>query len=340
MMEVSVVIPAYNRRSLIAEAIESVLAQTLPAREIIVVDDGSTDGTADIVAARFGTAVRIERLERNLGISAARNHGWRVATGELVALLDSDDAWLPGKLAAQVPQFENANVLAAHARATIVDQAGAPMPRRNSRYERAFRAAVARGYGYSGITFPWTTMLPSATVVRRNVLEELGGYDERLRDFEDWDLAWRIAARGRIAVNRDIFVRYRRHAGNTTTNLSQLELVTRKHLADVLPGYSGPGARAVRANLFRNLAWVAGERGDRSAQRAMLRASLRSHPGRAGRPWAPVRGAAPVDLFPSVAAAAAWRLHDRHTSRVAAGDAASVATAVIPTPSPTRRRRP
>ena len=91
-MEVSVVIPSYNRRAFIVEAVESVFAQTLPACEGIVVDDGSTDGTADLVRERFGTAVRVEQLERNAGISAARNRGWRVARGELIALLDSDDA--------------------------------------------------------------------------------------------------------------------------------------------------------------------------------------------------------------------------------------------------------
>ena len=315
MMEVSVVIPAYNRRTLIAEAIESVLAQTLPAREIIVVDDGSTDGTADIVAARFGTAVRIERLERNLGISAARNHGWRVATGELVALLDSDDAWLPGKLAAQVPQFENANVLATHGRVELVDGAGQPMPRATAVYERAFRAAAARGYSYAGITRLWTRILPSTTVFRRRLLEQLGGFDEWLRDFEDWDLFWRVATLGRVTVTPGTMARYRRHSGNTGMNLGAFELLNRKHLAEVLPGYRGPEAAVVRANLLRNLAWIAAERGDGAAQRARIRASIRARPALALQIWSPVRGASPVDLLPEVGAAAAWWVRDQCAPR-------------------------
>ena len=96
---VSVVIPVYNRASLVRRAVDSVLQQDTPAAEVIVVDDGSTDGTAPVLAS-YGGAIRVLRQE-NQGVSAARNHGVAASGGALIAFLDSDDRWLPGKLSCQ-----------------------------------------------------------------------------------------------------------------------------------------------------------------------------------------------------------------------------------------------
>jgi glycosyltransferase involved in cell wall biosynthesis len=100
---ISVVIPAHNAERYIAEAIDSVAAQFLPAAEIIVIDDGSTDGTAELVRQR-GDA-RLVRQD-NAGVAAALNHGVRVAQGELIAFLSADDIWLPHKLQAQVAEAD------------------------------------------------------------------------------------------------------------------------------------------------------------------------------------------------------------------------------------------
>ncbi len=97
---VSVVIPSYNRAGWLPAAVGSVLAQTHPATEILIVDDGSTDNSAEVCAA-FPAPVRYIR-QQNAGVSAARNRGMREATGEFIALLDSDDLWLPEKLAVQL----------------------------------------------------------------------------------------------------------------------------------------------------------------------------------------------------------------------------------------------
>ena len=96
-MKVTALIPAYNSAAWIAEALDSVAAQTAPPDEVIVVDDGSTDGTADIAESLGATCLRPGRV----GVSAARNLGVRAASGELIALLDSDDAWTPDKLEIQ-----------------------------------------------------------------------------------------------------------------------------------------------------------------------------------------------------------------------------------------------
>lgn len=99
-MKVTALIPTYNRRRQVLSAIDSVLAQTAPVDEIIVVDDGSTDGTAEAVCSRHGSDVRVFR-QGNAGVSAARNRGLREARGKWVAFLDSDDVWLPTKIERQ-----------------------------------------------------------------------------------------------------------------------------------------------------------------------------------------------------------------------------------------------
>ena len=99
-MKISTVIPTYNRRDHVLRAIKSVLAQTVAVDEIIVVDDGSTDGTAEAIGSRYGSSVRLFR-QKNGGVAAARNRGIREARGEWIALLDSDDIWLPTKIERQ-----------------------------------------------------------------------------------------------------------------------------------------------------------------------------------------------------------------------------------------------
>ena len=93
-MTVSAVIPAYNRKAYIRRAIDSALAQTIPVDEIVVIDDGSTDGTADAVEAWYGGQIRVVRQE-NTGVSGARLRGIREASGQWIAFLDSDDEWVP-----------------------------------------------------------------------------------------------------------------------------------------------------------------------------------------------------------------------------------------------------
>jgi glycosyltransferase involved in cell wall biosynthesis len=191
-VKVSVVIPVYNARDVIGETIETVLAQTWKDREIVVVDDGSSDGSGDIVRS-FGERVRYVRQE-NGGVARARNRGIAESTGEYVALLDHDDLWHPTKLDRQVavldgrPEVGMVVTDVAH-----LDREGKPMGVIGAGYNpsEAFARLFVRGF----------VPTPSAAMIRRSVLETVGGFDERFHSagLDDHELWTRIAARYEIA---------------------------------------------------------------------------------------------------------------------------------------------
>lgn len=180
---VSVVIPTYNRAQFIASAIESVLTQTFGDFELIVVDDGSTDRTSEIVTSISDPRVVFVRQE-NAGRSTARNRALALAKGAYIAFLDSDDLYLPGKLALQIQymdQHPEAGMI--YTSACCIDADGNDLP---ERYE-----ASRSGRIYADIAFfrPVTITLPTV-VVRREILEQVGGFDEQMNRFEDTDM-WR-----------------------------------------------------------------------------------------------------------------------------------------------------
>jgi len=288
---VSVIVPVHNRRTLIGATLRSVLAQTYPTVELLVIDDGSDDGTADEVASIFGTTLRLIRLPTNHGRSAARNVGWAEARGDLVAFLDSDDLWAPDKLARQVPCFTDPGVALVMCRIGVVDAAGLPLAAESAEIARACDAADGRGYDYGGVTETWCRMYTSTVVVRRRLLEASGGFDARLANFEDWDLFWRITRQGRVVALPDALVQYRRHRGNTPMRWVQDAepwlYVMRKHLAALDASDDAPVLRRARHNLLLNLSLGEYWRGDRRASRRWMWRALRENLrplGRAGHP--------------------------------------------------------
>ena len=183
-MLTSVIIPTHNRRALVREAVASVLAQRGATFELIVVDDGSTDGSAAALEAEFGSALQVIRTP-NCGVSAARNTGVARSRWEVIAFLDSDDTWLPDKLAVQV------SFLSAHPEVEICQteelwiRSGRRVnPRRRHRKP-------------SGTIFEPSLRLclvsPSAVAMRRTLFDRVGGFDESLPACEDYDLWLRIA---------------------------------------------------------------------------------------------------------------------------------------------------
>ena len=280
---VSVVIPTFNRRQWISATVESALAQTFEDFEVIVVDDGSTDGSPDMLAETFGDRIRVERLPRNLGRSTARNVGWALAKGEFVAFLDSDDLWSPEKLSRQMPYFGRPEVALVHCWVGKTDATGLRLERESRDLEQEFKVAAGRGYGYGGITQTWCRMYTSAVVLRRELLRKTGGFDPRLSNFEDWDVLWRVARSGEVATVPESLVLHRTHPGNTPTvwanDAAQWLEVNWKHLSELAGTSLGPEERRARGNLLLNMALGEYWRRDLAASRRWMWRALLSDPG-------------------------------------------------------------
>jgi glycosyltransferase involved in cell wall biosynthesis len=195
---VSAIIPTWNRRELVQRAIDSALAQTRPVEEIVVVDDGSTDGTEAALHARYGALIGtriVYHRQDNAGVSAARNAGMARARGRYFALLDSDDLWRPDKTARQFDWLEaHPDFGMALCDVVRVDADGTP-------YDVFRRRDVLREDGWA---LRWLllnpSLVPASTMFRREVFETCGGFDVALRTAEDIDFHLRVARRWKIGV--------------------------------------------------------------------------------------------------------------------------------------------
>lgn len=222
MPVVSVVIPAYNSAHLVGDAIRSVLAQTYQDFEIIVVDDGSTDNTRDVIAA-FGDRVRYV-WQPNSHISAARNHGFSLARGEILANLDADDLWLSNKLECQM------HVLEKHPDAGLVYCDGyvcavGQCPTRQNRISFLYvRPRDGRIFDY---VFKAAPVPSSSAIFPKRVWREIGGLDRSLRRGQDFEFFARIAATYPVYAVRKPLMVYRRHSCNTSSVLTPWNVQSR-----------------------------------------------------------------------------------------------------------------
>jgi glycosyltransferase involved in cell wall biosynthesis len=184
MAAVSVIIPTFNRANKIARAVASVLYQTFTDYEVLVVDDGSEDGTAEILKL-FRSRIKCIRHSKNLGVSAARNTGIAESRSPLLAFLDSDDYWVPGKLAAQVSFFSS------HPGA-VACQTEELWIRRGVRVNPMKKHLKPSGDIFEP-SLKLCVVSPSAVAVKRNLLEDVGLFDEGFPVCEDYDLWLRIS---------------------------------------------------------------------------------------------------------------------------------------------------
>ena len=191
--QVSVVIPVHNREALIGRAIDSVLRQSFADFELLVVDDGSTDATAARVLAHADPRLRLLRHAENRGAAAARNTAIAAARGEFIAFLDSDDEWLPDKIARQVA------CLAAAPPDTLMCCSGYWMVRERSR-EVAARIPAARGSWREALRDGCNLSPGSTAFIRRRAFDLHGPLDERLGRLEDWDWLLRYTTRHDLIV--------------------------------------------------------------------------------------------------------------------------------------------
>lgn len=251
---ITVVVPAYNCERYIAEALTSILTQGPAVKEVIVVDDGSTDSTCEIVR-RFGPPVRLIQ-QGNQGPAAARNKGLKEARGDYIAFLDGDDVWLPGKLDAQLDYLE------AHPDLKFVfGRISYWHPDSSGRYEHVppeelQGAAEGIDAPVSGWIYP-ELLLDSAVCIiavlmHRSVYEAVGGLDESLQTGEDYDYWLRVSRRFEMHKLSRHVARYRLH-GQGATREPRPESNELKVLSRAIEsfGTSGPDGRAVEPGQLR-----------------------------------------------------------------------------------------
>lgn len=208
---VSVVLPTYNRRQSVGKAIQSVLQQTYATLELIVVDDGSTDGTEQLVRQLSDTRISYLRHENNRGGSAARNTGLAAARGQLIAFQDSDDEWLPHKLERQVALLREAGETTGVVYCTYRRS----FPDGSSESHPADPASAPRGEIHRALL--WANFIGTPTIVaRRSCYESVGGFDEALPRFQDWDWMIRVSRDWQVGFVEEPLV----HAGFAGDNIS------------------------------------------------------------------------------------------------------------------------
>jgi glycosyltransferase involved in cell wall biosynthesis len=189
--KVSVIIPTYNRAKLITKTIDSVLAQTYTDYEIIVIDDGSTDDTLQVLQS-YKDKIRYIYQE-NAGVSAARNCGIEAAQGKWVAFLDSDDQWLPNKLSAQIEFVSRNHTKVCFTNVVIIGEKNRKTQTDAQRESKVFNDPFDLIMQDSFVPY-----LPSL-LVDRGFIQKLGGFDERLRWAEDTSLIYDLAFESEFA---------------------------------------------------------------------------------------------------------------------------------------------
>ncbi|MBI1203468.1 MAG: glycosyltransferase [Rhodopseudomonas sp.] len=256
---VSVIIPTYNRAGTLARAIDSVLAQTWRDLELIVVDDASSDGSRDVIAGYADNRLRYLRHDARKGGAAARNTGIVAARADLVAFQDSDDAWLPEKLQAQI---EYMNLHAADA----VVYTGMKRFNRNGSAEYIPPESIALRQGDILPSLLRENFVSTQTIlVRKALLEEIGMFDPDLPRFQDWDLVLRLAARTSFGLIDRPLVDVYETAGNISSIVAndlpaRLCIIKKqKSLFERRPSlllwqYYSMAKRALRRGEFKSLA--------------------------------------------------------------------------------------
>jgi len=280
----SIVLPLFNGAAYVGETLESIAAQTYQDAELVVVDDGSTDGSAALVeqVCRASASPILSRLllvtQANQGVAAARNAGIAAARGSWIALIDQDDLWLPGKLYAQVRALEANPSFGWHYTAF-------------TRFYNDGRE-VAKTDGAPGRLPTWRRLIagdlfipPAASLVRKSVCDAVGGFDSAVIPSDDWDFFLKLCARFECGYFAEQLVRFRSHP--QSTGKRQRARIFEAQL--VVLDRHGEAARAVMpARLVRhrraNILWHFGREhaaaGNYAAARTAFRHAVALHPWR------------------------------------------------------------
>ncbi|MDP3731821.1 MAG: glycosyltransferase family 2 protein, partial [Candidatus Omnitrophota bacterium] len=237
MPKVSVIIATYNRAHFICEAIDSALNQTFKDFEIIVVDDGSSDNTREVLE-KYGSTIYCIYHQVNKGRAEARNTGIKNAKCEYIAFLDDDDIWLPHKLEEQVAFLDShPEIGLVHTFTETVDEQGHLLKKETKNRFKLYKKAMKLGYTYEGMS-RLCVMFLSTVMARKKCFDKGGIFDSSIPAFEDWDLYLRIALYYRIDTITEPLVKYRLHKGQCSISefISGRIQTSLKHLSLINSG--------------------------------------------------------------------------------------------------------
>jgi glycosyltransferase involved in cell wall biosynthesis len=249
--QVSVVINSYNHAAFVGEAIQSVLDQSFQDFEIVVTDDASTDGTPDIVKGFADPRISLEVFERNRGTAVALNATIARARGEFIAILNSDDFALPGRLATQVAFLRaNPHIAAVFGLPRAVDERGAPA-KCFVDFMRPFSLTdLSQKSWLNFFFFHGNCLCDPTAMIRRSAYQEVGSYDPRLINLEDFDMWVRICSRHDIHVMREELTAYRVRNDNRNMSAPRPDTLLRSQFefSQILRRY-----RTMSTELLRNV---------------------------------------------------------------------------------------
>lgn len=257
MPKVSIIIPAYNAEDYIREAVDSALAQTHEDREVIVVDDASTDDTP-LVLKSYGDRIIVHR-QANAGVSGARNTGARLATGAILAFLDADDLWRPTKLEAQLAAAQHP---VSYTNRFNFGERG-HLPEVQSEI-----TPLLSGDVFVPLMLRGNFITVSSVMMTRGVFAELGGFEHQPGGCEDWDLWLRAAQRYQFSVCPEPLVGYRFTSNSMSRNYRAMAPARRRVVSRALDSAKGralswPVRRQIWAETCRTNGWDAGQAGAR-----------------------------------------------------------------------------
>lgn len=285
---VSVVMPAYNARKYVAEAIESVLAQTFVDFECLIIDDGSTDETGQILQSHAARDRRIRIITQpNSGIGAALNRGIEESRGQYIARMDSDDLCLPQRFERQVDHLNRTpDCVLVGSRVLMIDPDGCPL------FEMESVQTAHEAIDRLLMEAQWSIVHPSV-MMRSDAVRKLGGYNNDLVPVEDHDLFLRLAEVGKLANLPEILLKYRKHPMNSVRVLADRRVNALKKVMDAAWKRRGIGDRGNYPTILpdvdrddpqrevkqkRNWGWQCLKCGNVAVARKYAFASLRSAP--------------------------------------------------------------
>lgn len=273
MPQVSVIIPAYNAMAFLPQTLDSVLAQTFADFEVWVVNDGSTDPTAEWVSNLTDRRVRLIN-QANQGCAIARNTGLLAAHGQYVAFLDADDLWEPTKLEKQVQLLDSRPAVGlVYTGISTIDETGRPTGK--------IELPTVEGAVWDTVVEANPIMCGSTPLIRRECFESAGRFDQSLRSAEDWDLWIRIAQTYEFGVIKAPLVYYRVHASSKSHNL-QLHLQSRLNVIEKAfqnrPSDSDLQKDRVYGGVFLSVAYRALQKHDFETALALKKQALQHYP--------------------------------------------------------------